>query len=361
MQIVYNLYLNHTGYSIAAQDYILSMLHVNPDVDIKTKFLNYLTNLGVSKNRQQLMKSMEKKEDRKPQTVVFHSIPHRYLRSKGPKGHIGICLFETISVPKKWVPLMNDMDRIITASTFNENVFKDNGVTAPIVKVPHAFDPSLFHKDIRSSGRYNLFTFLSIGTWKRRKNWELLIKSFYDAFEAKDKVCLLIKTEKPADLKQLVVNIKKNGDWRAKDTAPIYSEESSNCNFEDMPRIMSKGDVYICPSLGEGFGLPGLQAMALGIPLITTRFGGSLEYALPHLCTYLEPCSYKTYPTMDNIPQYKGCIWPVLRISEIRSRMRYAYENYEDVKRKAQAAYNYVHKTYTYDVIGKQMIKAIHL
>lgn len=356
-QILYHAYINATGYSIAAQDYILAMKHVDPALQIKLRYVNAAIKIGVSPNRQQLFAAMQKLKDEEHQVSVYHTIPHLYKRVPTAQKHVGVCLFETINPPKSWVNMMNQMDAIITASDFNKNIFATNGVAKPINVVPHAFDPRLFHKDVQAIGRYRQFTFLAMGTWKTRKNWDVLIKAFYDGFERKDNVCLLIKTDKPKELAAEVVRIKRTGSWRSKETGPIYTEEKTNCSFEDIPAFMKKGDVYICASLGEGFGLPGLHAMALGIPVITTKFGGALQYAKPETCTYIEPKSYKTYPTMDRIPQFANCIWPVIQMEDVRDVMRQVYENIP--RDKVAFAYDYVQKNFNYDVIGRRFIEAL--
>jgi len=360
MQINYNLYMNCSGYAISAMDYILAMLNTDPNLDIRINCLNQTDWRGISPNRMQIFKALQSKKNAPNQISLYHSIPYLYNRPPKSDCHIGFSIFETINPPKEWVKRMNTMDGIITATSFNKNIFEKSGTRKPIYSVPHCFDTKLFNEEVKAEGRFGKTTFISIGTWKRRKNWESLIKAFYDGFEMKDNVCLLIKTDNPQLLKSTVASIKKNGPWRTKQTAPVYTEESTHVNFEDIPKIMKKGDIYVNASLSEGFSLPSLHAMALGIPLITTRFGGVLEFAHPQFCTYIEPKGYQTIMDMDGIPQFKNCIWPVIRVSDIRDAMRNVWSNFSREKIKASQAYEYVHNTYSYKQIGPQMINAIN-
>lgn len=361
MQLNYHGYFNDTGYSIAAQDYILAMMRVKPEVDIRVHFINRRLGSGISRNRKQIWTALNKKDPHEPNCNLYHCIPPRYRRPAGPSKHYGFCVFESINPPAEWVSEMNNMDVIITASQFNKGVFAAEGVKRPIHVIPHCFDEQLFNKKVTPGGRFSQTTFISIGTWKLRKNWEMLIKGWYEAFELRNNVCLLIKTNKPHELKALVQQIKRSGKWRAKSTAPIYAEEDPICDFEDIPRFLRKGDIYISASLGEGFGLPGLHAMALGLPVITTRFGGSLEYAKPDICTYLQPKKYRTVSQMDRIPQLRNCVWPYVQIEEIAAKMQQVLYLVKDREEKAERAYQYVHENFSYQSIGTKLLETLEL
>ena len=256
---------------------------------------------------------------------------------------------------------MNKMDLIITASEFNKSVFSGLGVKVPVEVIPHCFDPKMFHKDVSPVGRYRQLTFFALGTWRNRKNWAGLVKGWYEAFDHNDQVALLIKTDQPSLLQKMVRQIKTQGDWRGKETAPIYAEEHTQCIFEDIPSIMRRGDVYVSTSLGEGFGLPGCHAMALGMPVITTRYGGCLEYAKPDLCTYFEPHQYRRIAVMDAFPQFRNKIWPVLSTKEISTKLRFVRDNMSACLAKSDLAYKYVYDNFTYDVIGKRMLEVLEL
>lgn len=357
MQIVYHAHINHTGYSVAAQDYILAMLSINPELNIRLKYLNLRHNLGVSEKRQQTFAKLSSRTPETDSTYVFHSIPAKYSRPPGSKKCIGVCLFEAFNPPKDWIRKMNEMDLIITASQFNKNIFEAAGAKVPIVVIPHCFDTELFNASVKPKGRYATKTIMSMGTWKARKNWDQLIKGFYDAFEKKDGVCLLLKTDKTNELQSAVRRIKHDHAWRSKDTAPIFADQASLMTFEDIPAYMKKADYCVSTSLGEGFGLFPFQGMALGIPVCVTKCTGVTEYAKPEHTTYFHPHSYHTIPTMDGLPQFANCIWPSLQVSEISTKLREIVST--DNSKKVKLGYDFVHENFNYNKIGQQFLKAV--
>ena len=89
MQLVWHIYLNSTGYSISAQEYILSMLSLKPDLDIKVVRKNEPVNRGISVNRNQFFTALCNKKDAKDQINIFHTIPPKYNMPKTSKKNIG--------------------------------------------------------------------------------------------------------------------------------------------------------------------------------------------------------------------------------------------------------------------------------
>ena len=56
-------------------------------------------------------------------------------------------------------------------------------------------------------------------------------------------------------------------------------DSSENLRAEDVAKAFRAADIAVVPSLYEGFGLPALEAMACGVPLITTDGGALPEVA----------------------------------------------------------------------------------
>lgn len=359
MQIVYYHFFNQTGYSCSAQDYILSMTRTCPEINVKSVPINPTTHVGIGPNRNQLFAALTRKPITSPFVVLTHTTPDRFKKLKGSSRNVGFCLYETIGLPPAWVTHMNKMDRIVTASDFNRQSFMSDGVTVPIFTVPHCFDERLFNQDCVSFGRYQQFTFMGLGTWKQRKNWETLIRGFYLAFRKSDDVCLVIKTDKPADLQAAVARIKKLPEFRSKDTAPIYPERRSLCTFEEIPHIMKQADVIVSTSLGEGFGLVGMHSMALKIPLITVNYGGATQYAKQEYCTLIEPSRFEKILMLDKIPQFRSRIWPTVTVESVAEALKFCRSSPAVISHKAEKAYEFVHRTMGYQAIGPLFASAL--
>lgn len=58
---------------------------------------------------------------------------------------------------------------------------------------------------------------------------------------------------------------------------------------EEVAAVNNKARVFMCSSVEEGFGLPGLEAMACGCALVSSEYRGVLEYAIDGKNALLSP------------------------------------------------------------------------
>ncbi len=104
---------------------------------------------------------------------------------------------------------------------------------------------------------------LSVSTIEPRKNIRMLIQAFARIKERIDHDLVLTGAYgwKSKDLYRLISDLGLGGRIKFTGYVPL----------EDLPAIYNLADLFVYPSLYEGFGLPPLEAMACGCPVITSN------------------------------------------------------------------------------------------
>jgi glycosyltransferase involved in cell wall biosynthesis len=147
---------------------------------------------------------------------------------------------------------------VITVSKWLQQVIKSKYSINSTV-IPNGIDPKLFHP-ARPLLQHNYPSVLVVydpQVWK----------GFSNAIEA----LLEVKNKIPET--PLIDNTYFGFSFPA-----IYFNRPEQRN---LARIYSSATIFVSASWLEGFGLPGLEAMACGTPIITTDSGGVCEYAIP--------------------------------------------------------------------------------
>ena len=77
------------------------------------------------------------------------------------------------------------------------------------------------------------------------------------------------------------------------DWLPDDADYVQNATEEQVGKILNQSAVYMCTSLAEGYGLPGLEAMLCGCALVSTSTRGVYEYASAKTALLSEPKDVK--------------------------------------------------------------------
>jgi len=123
---------------------------------------------------------------------------------------------------------------------------------------------------------------MSIGRLEEKKNTWRIIKAF-------DK----LKSQFKHDNLQLVLIGKPGYGYEKIKTALDESEYKKDIilpgwvDQEQVPHLMNSAEVFVFPSLYEGFGLPILEAMACGTPIVASK-NNSLEEVGGDVCLYTD-------------------------------------------------------------------------
>lgn len=170
--------------------------------------------------------------------------------------------------------------RVLTLSHYSaDDICSTYGLSSRDVEVfPYPVDTQKFTsegKHISTDGNVILF----VGRFTDpRKNIELLIEAFARVHEESEAVRLKLVGDSPTEhLRSLV-------DERGVSDAVDFVEYLPN---EELPRHYRSADIFVIPSKQEGLGIVGLEAMASGLPIVSTRCGGPEDYVRDEETGYL--------------------------------------------------------------------------
>jgi glycosyltransferase involved in cell wall biosynthesis len=141
--------------------------------------------------------------------------------------------------------------------------------------VPLGVDHGLFHPPMESASRSDFRArlgltgpwFCTLGTLEPRKNLTVVIRAFrkfLEATESRDTKLVLAGT-RGWKTEALEAALAEAGDSRSNIVLPGFLSD------QDLPLLYHGASAFLFPSLAEGFGLPPLEAMACGAPVISSN------------------------------------------------------------------------------------------
>jgi glycosyltransferase involved in cell wall biosynthesis len=197
---------------------------------------------------------------------------------------------------------INLADRVIAISNSTKQDLiryfqvPEDKITVTHLAADECFRPLPSNNIQRFRDKYRLdFPFiLYVGTLEPRKNLPTLIKAFYYLKKKNISHKLVIaggKGWKYDSIFQMISNLNLMKDIHFTGYVPK----------EDLPLLYNAADAFVYPSLYEGFGLPPLEAMACGCPVITSNTS-SLPEVVGDAGITINPCDYdKLAETVDNV------------------------------------------------------------
>lgn len=172
------------------------------------------------------------------------------------------------------------------------------------------------------------FVFVSVSNLKKSKNVDLTIKAFAKNFKDNKNVILQIagEGEEMAPLKEL------SRELGVEDQVIFHGRVER----KDMPSLLQNSDCFVLPSQFETFGVAYIEALACGLPIITTKCGGPEDFYREDL----------------------GCMIEVGDEEALRKSMIYVMNNIENYDKKELS--NYVKNKFSEGIVVNQIIKVFN-
>jgi glycosyltransferase involved in cell wall biosynthesis len=240
---------------------------------------------GLTANDAAMLDLQSHRRAHAPAVVVHHYLPGPGQPSPGGAVNVARVMFESDSVPAGWVPLLNQRDEVWVPTQFNVGTFAAAGVAEDKLRVLNGtLDFDLFTESAEplDLGVANdAFVFVTNFDFSERKGWRQLIRAWARAFDATDPVCLVLKTgsywQDDAEVRERIERFVRD-EVGGTERLALIQILTGTLTSTELPRFYAAADAYVLASRGEGWGRPYMEAMAMGLPTIASRWSGNLEF-----------------------------------------------------------------------------------
>jgi glycosyltransferase involved in cell wall biosynthesis len=207
--------------------------------------------------------------------------------------------WETTQIPDEWLKWDQWIDILWVPSEFTKMAFVSGGWKGRIDVVPHFV--THIHRRVTSAHEPDLKNLRMLVPFDAKSRIERKLPHLSIAatvlacLEADISHEIVIKTHDcPNSILGEVIGraeqiIKRHApSWDKKMTLGLYSEWMTET---ELSILMSSCHAVISLNRGEGFGLSGIEAMSMGVPIVWTNWGGSTQYMTPSNCYPVEPAA----------------------------------------------------------------------
>ncbi len=296
---------------------------------------------------------------------IIVTTPHNWKLYLGLGINIGYCVWEGDKVPKSYIDEFENprINMIFVPSEHTKQaimktwyeMYDDDAIIEKIKVIPHGVDLSVFYKQNKPKTD-NKFRFICNKGW-RGTSWDrggvqYVIKAFSEEFKSNEDVELIIKLNQayidPRIIPQVISNLNLPQD-RANIKLIL-----NDIPFNKLVDIYNEADCFVCATRCESFNLPGLEAMACGLPTIQTMYGGQIDYMTDKNSLFID---YKLDKVKEDL-MYEGISWATPSIEALRKSMRWAFKNQEQINEMGNQALE-DSKNWTWDKSAEKIINYI--
>jgi glycosyltransferase involved in cell wall biosynthesis len=364
--------LDGSGYAEFGRNFLAS-LALQPNVELAAGMFSCereRTDLGA---KGELAKHYLSVDMPRPDIHIYNSTPEIFQSMSTSTSSLGtknVCftMWETSHIPSIWHSLLEQhADAVLVPCAWNKELFIQSKISIPTYVVNPGFDLSVYN-DIEIIQPFELDTkykdsyiFYSIFQWTERKNPAGLIRAYYSAFDNNENVVLVLKTYRASyatkEVQAIQEEIKKIKSNMLLKNPPKIVFISDQLTDGQMLALHRRCNCFILPHRAEGWGMPHMQAMAMGNPCISTNFSGNLDF-MNKDNSYLVDYQMTPVCNMPWSPWYQGFMeWAEPNLSQLKHYMLYCYQNQINAKATGLQGRKTILSKFTWEQCGANLVK----
>jgi glycosyltransferase involved in cell wall biosynthesis len=180
-----------------------------------------------------------------------------------------------------WGDFLRSVDVPVTCSLFAQQLVRETFPDVDAKMIYHGVDLNVFRplgKDeyTRPAALKDKFIVGCVARNQQRKNLPILIKAFAQFCRDKEDAVLYLHTN-PEDIGWDIIDLLKRYDVFNRSCMSKNAAVQNGVSKQKLNELYNLFDVMALPTAGEGFGLPILESMAAGTPVIATNYSACVE------------------------------------------------------------------------------------
>ena len=309
-----------------------------------------------------------------PTIHIFHD---EYLQKYIGEYIIAFTIFETDIVNRVAIDKINEYSKMVfTTTPEHKELLLKQGVKKPVHVVHEGVDPDIFNSKFEGklieTGK---FTYMLLGKNEKRKNTDTVMAAFLEEMQYEN-VALIVHSycyrygaqehyKNWYDTNLSLLGYKAIGE---SDYFIVLSNSYSEIYLikpiltrDELKSLYQSADVGINYSSAEGWGLPEMEMMACGVPVIISNVIGHKEY-IRNLPVFREliinPVGYEIANDGIYFHGDRGG-WSKMGIDPLMVKLRYVFEHSGEYKGISKKLSNYILENYNWKLIAEQVTQIL--
>lgn len=294
--------------------------------------------------------------------------PNNMSVLKSARAVIGFFVMEGQRLSPMQVEPCRRASLCLVPSNFCHRACLASGVPRSRVRiVPYPLDTSRWHPGVQPiSPPGGRFRFLYMNSIYERKGLDVLLRAWWEEFGPGDPVVLVIKSyrenDRPEPASVFMQEVAQRALVDPGQRAPIVIADEP-IRDDDLPGFVRSFDAVVSTHRSEGFGMTPWYAMALGVPVICTDYGGTTDFATEDTAWLVdvEGMSCPSRKEIDIFGHLDGITWAEPSVRSAREQMRACFAQERERRERSKAGSSLLAERYNFDAVGRSFEEALRM
>lgn len=339
------------NYSLAIVNRALASGLIRTGLDLQMECLDPVSDLGEAIEDQTLARHFTDVGSASPDIHIRNHWPPDVTTMRGQRNVLAGFAWEETALPDGLVSEFNaHLSLITTPSQFVADALHLSGVSVPIHVTGIGCDQQPLVRKTKAVAERSYF--LHVSTGLERKGVDVLLRAYFETFRAGDGIDLVIKTnENPNNrVEDLLTDLRG-----AFPDAPPVRVIKRSLSDTAMAMLYANALGVVQPSRGEGFCMPLAEALRHGTPVITTGFGGQVDFCDD---TTADLVDYRLRGSTSHVGHSAG-LWAEPCASDLGGAMFRVAAAPKAAARRARKGRALVRRRYRWDDVARQTLRAM--